>query len=122
MTAETVEETARGPYRSCRGQRGGVPEQERNGVVTFRGHSVRGFDAKSQEVVLHWFDSMGMGDDVLRGKFQGEHLTLECKNATGHHRLTYDFGEKGTLRSKMESTQDGKKWSAMFDGVYHHDP
>lgn len=96
-------------------------EQRRSGAVTFRGHSVYGFDAKSQEVVLHWFDSMGMGDDVFRGKFQGQTLTLECKNAMGHHRLVYDFGEKGTLRSKMESTQDGKKWSAMFDGVYHKD-
>jgi hypothetical protein len=60
-----------------------------------------------------------MGGDVFRGKFQGQVLTLECKNPMGHHRLTYDFSEKGTLRSKMESNQDGKKWSPMFDGVYH---
>ena len=42
-----------------------------------------------------------------------------CANFMGTHRLTYDFGEKGTLRSKMETTQDGKKWMPMFDGVYH---
>jgi len=94
-------------------------EQRRESTVTFRGHSVYGIDPKSQEVVLNWFDSMGMGGDVFRGKFQGQVLTLECKNAMGHHRLTYDFSEKGTLRSKMESNQDGKKWSPMFDGVYH---
>jgi hypothetical protein len=94
-------------------------EQERHGVVTFRGHSVWGFDPKSQEVVLHWFDSMGMGDDVFRGKFRGEVLTLECRNPMGHHRLSYDFSEKDTLRSRMESTQDGKEWNAMFDGVHH---
>jgi len=97
-------------------------EQRRNGVVTFRGHAVYGIDPKSQEVVLHWFDSMGLGGDVFRGKFQGQTLTLECKNPMGHHRLAYDFSEKGTLRSKMESTQDGKKWSPMFDGVYHPSP
>jgi len=49
----------------------------------------------------------------------GQTLTLECKNPMGHHRLAYDFSEKGTLRSRMESNQDGKEWSPMFDGVYH---
>jgi hypothetical protein len=96
-------------------------EQRRNGVVTFRGHSVFGCDDKSQEVVLHWFDSMGMGPDLFRGKFQGQILTLTCKNQMGTHRLTYDFSEKGTLRSKMETSQDGKQWAAMFDGIYHHE-
>ena len=95
-------------------------EQRRNGVVTFRGHSVFGYDDQSQEVVLHWFDSTGMGADIFRGKFQGQTLTLTCHNAMGHHRLVYDFSEKGTLRSKMEMSPDGKKWSAMFDCVYHH--
>jgi hypothetical protein len=94
-------------------------EQRRNGVVTYRGHSVFGYDEKAQEVVLHWFDSMGTGEDVFRGRFQGQTLTLTCQNPMGHHRLVYDFNEKGTLRSKMEMSQDGKKWSAMLDGVYH---
>ena len=95
-------------------------EQKRNGVVTFRGHSVFGYDDQSQEVVLHWFDSTGMGADLFRGKFQGQTLTLTCKNAMGNHRLVYDFSEKGTLRSKMETSTDGKQWNAMFDAVYHH--
>lgn len=94
-------------------------EQRRGGTVTFRGHSVFGYDDKSQEVILHWFDSMGMGPDVFRGKLEGQLLTLTCHNAMGTHRLAYDFSEKETLRSKMESSQDGKQWMAMFDGVYH---
>ena len=94
-------------------------EQRRDGAVTFRGHSVFGWDDKSQEVVLHWFDSMGIGVDVFRGKFQGQTLALTCHNVMGHHRLVYDFSEQGTLRSKMESSKDEKQWNAMFDGIYH---
>ncbi len=94
-------------------------EQRRGGVVTFRGHSIFGFDAKTQEVVLHWFDSMGMGPDVFRGKFSGETLAVICENSMGRHRMTYDFSEKRTLRSRMESTLDGDVWQPMFDGVYH---
>jgi hypothetical protein len=94
-------------------------EQRRDGGVTFRGHSVFGYDTQSQEVVSHWFDSMGMGADVFRGKLEGRTLTLLCKNAMGQHRLVYDLAEKGTLRARMESSQDGKQWKPMFDGAYH---
>ena len=94
-------------------------EQQRGGAVTFRGHSVMGFEQKTQDYVLHWFDSMGMGDDVFRGKLKGPVLTVTSKSPMGHHRLTYDVAEKGTLRSKMEMSEDGKQWQVMFEGVYH---
>jgi hypothetical protein len=94
-------------------------EQKREGVVTFRGHSVFGCDPKSGEITLHWFDSMGLGVDVFRGSLAGQRLTLTCQNAMGTHRLAYDLSEKGTLRSRMESSKDGKQWAPMFDGVYH---
>ena len=95
-------------------------EQKRNGAVTFRGHSVFGVDGKTQEVVLHWFDSMGMGDDVFRGKFQGDTLTLTSQSQMGHHRMMYDFSEEGTMRSKMDMSSDKKQWNTVFEGVYHH--
>jgi hypothetical protein len=94
-------------------------EQRRGGAVTFRGHSVAGYDERSGEVQLHWFDSMGMGADLFRGKFDGSRLTLTCTNPMGHHRLAYDFSERGTMRSRMETSADGQRWSPMFDGVYH---
>ncbi|HET6201663.1 MAG TPA: DUF1579 family protein [Planctomycetota bacterium] len=94
-------------------------EQRRGPAVTFRGHAVFGYDAQNDEVVLHWFDPTGMGADLFRGKFEGPRLTLTCKNAMGTHRLAYDLSEGGTLRSRMESSQDGKKWTPVFDGVYH---
>ncbi|MFO0985045.1 MAG: DUF1579 family protein [Planctomycetota bacterium] len=95
-------------------------EQRRDGVVSFRGHSVFGYDAPSQEVVLYWFDSTGMGVDVFRGKLEGQTLKLTCHNAMGHHRLVYDFRERDTLRSKMDTSADGKQWQTMFEGAYHH--
>jgi hypothetical protein len=94
-------------------------EQARDGAVTFRGHSVMGYDPNAQEYTLHWFDSMGMGAEVFRGKLQDRVLALTSKNPMGHNRLTYDLSEKGTLRMKMEMSADGKQWQAMFDGVYH---
>ncbi len=94
-------------------------EQKRGAVVTFRGHAVWGYDAQAGEVVLHWFDSMGMGAELFRGRFEGERLTVTCKNPMGTHRLSYDLLEKGTIRSKMETSQDGKTWAPMFEGVYH---
>lgn len=94
-------------------------EQKRGGQVTFRGHSVIGFDDKTQEVVMHWFDSMGMGAELFRGKWKGDVLTLQSRSPMGHARLTYDFQEQGTLRTRMEMSQDGAQWAPMFDGAYH---
>ena len=93
-------------------------EQKRDGAVTYQAHMVAGIDPKSSEVVMHWYDSMGMGAEIFRGKFDGQSLTLSCKNSMGQHRVSYDFREKGTLRSKMETSQDGKTWTVLFDGVY----
>lgn len=94
-------------------------EQKRDGAVTFRGHSVFGYDDKKQEVQLHWFDSMGMGAEVFRGTLEGQKMTLASQSAMGHHRISYDFSEEGTLRSRMEMSSDGKQWKPLFDGVYH---
>ncbi len=93
-------------------------EQRRGPTVTLRGHAVYGYDAQSDEVVLHWFASTGMGPDRYRGKFEGERLTLTGKHATGTDRIVYDLREKGTCRSTTESSQDGKTWTPTFEGVY----
>lgn len=99
-------------------------EQRCGGNVTFRGHSVLGVDPQSQEVVLHWFDSMGMGDNAFRGKWEGEEggegdrIALSFQSPAGHHRVSYDFSEKGTMRFRMEMSMDQKAWQTMMDGVY----
>jgi hypothetical protein len=60
-----------------------------------------------------------MGVNVFRGKLQGQTLTLTSKNPMGTHRLSYDFSENDALRSRMETSTDGKQWQPMFDGIYH---
>jgi hypothetical protein len=93
-------------------------EQTRDGKVTYSGHAVYTFDPRAKEVVLHWFDSMGMGVDVFRGAWQGERLTLQSQNPMGHWRMTNDYSKPGTMTSRMESSQDGKSWTPLFDGSY----
>lgn len=93
-------------------------EQRSGGAVTFRGHSVLGVDPQSEEVTLHWFDSMGMGDNLFRGKWQGDKIALTFQSPAGHHRVSYDFSEKGAMRFRMDMSADGKDWKAMMDGVY----
>ena len=93
-------------------------EQERNGIITFRGHAVYTYNAPEQCYVCHWFDSMGMPPNVFRGTFEGDVLTMTCRDAQGHARLTYDFSEGGRILSVMEMSQDGETWSAMMEGSY----
>lgn len=93
-------------------------EQRRAGAICFQGHSVMGYDAQAGEVTLHWFDSMGLGVDVLRGKFSGDTLAPTSRNPMGVHRLTHDLREPETLRSRMGTSRDGQTWTPMFDGVY----
>jgi hypothetical protein len=96
-------------------------EQKREGSksVTFSGHSVFDYDAQTDELILYWFDSMGMGAHPFRGKFDGKRATLEMKNPMGQFKLSYDLSEKNTLRMQMELSPDGKKWNKMLESVYH---
>jgi uncharacterized protein DUF1579 len=97
-------------------------EQKKKGstTATFTGHSVFDYDAKTDELILYWFDSMGMGAHPFRGKFDGKQVALMMKDPTmGNLRLSYDLSEKDTLRMKMELSQDGKQWKPMLESVYH---
>jgi hypothetical protein len=93
-------------------------EQSRGGAVTYQGHGVYTWDAKANQVVLHWFDGMGCAVDEFRGEWKGDRLVLQCKNQMGHFRMTADYSKPGAMTSGMESSQDGKSWSKMFDGTY----
>jgi hypothetical protein len=93
-------------------------EQQRDGVVTFQGHGVYTYDAKERCYLLHWFDSIGGPAEVFRGQFDGDVLTLTSRNPQGFARMTWDLSGKGRMKSRMEMSQDGKSWAALFDGVY----
>jgi len=85
-------------------------------TVTYQGHGVYTIDPQSNEVVLHWFDTMGGQREEFRGSWDGDVLTIQSKNAMGHMRLRYDFSEDGRLLNSAEMSPDGENWNRMFDG------
>ena len=93
-------------------------QQNRGGIVTYAGHGVWTCDQKTNEVVLHWFDSMGSPPEVFRGMWHGDALVVSHGGPGMHARLTYDFSRNGRLASQMEMSSDGQKWNTLFNGNY----
>jgi hypothetical protein len=93
-------------------------EQERNGRINFRGHGVLRYEATQQCYEMYWFDSMGMAPNVFRGSFDGEVLTLACKDPQGHSRATFDLSLKGQYKFRMEVSPDGNQWFPFLEGQY----
>ena len=93
-------------------------EQERDGVVTFRGHGVYTYDPDQDRYSLHWFDSMGSPPELFEGGFDGDVLTLAHGGPGMHARLTSDLSNAGTMLAKMEMSQDGTEWKILFEAVY----
>ncbi|NUO81289.1 DUF1579 family protein [candidate division KSB1 bacterium] len=93
-------------------------EQERSGSVNLRGHGVLRYDAMQQCYEMYWFDSMGMTPNVFRGNFEGEVLSLSCKDAQSHSRATFDLGVKGQYKFRMDVSPDGNQWFPFMEGQY----
>jgi len=93
-------------------------EQERNGVVNFRGHGVFTYDANEKCYVMHWWDSMGMGANIFKGNFNGNTLQMTCPHCDFSTRATWEFPEANRYRFRMECSQDGKQWNTMVEGDY----
>jgi len=96
----------------------GEYEQERNGIITFSGHSVFTFDAQENLYSLHWFDCLGTPPELFTGRFDGDVLTVSHGGPGMHARLTYDISDAQHLASKMEMSEDGTNWRTLFDGRY----
>ena len=95
-------------------------EQTQGGQVTFSGHGVLWVDVESDEVRLHFWDSMGMGPDVFVGGWEGERLILSTQNPMGHFRGTWELVEDG-YRHEMELSEDGEAWSLLMSAEYRRD-
>ncbi|HEX6811747.1 MAG TPA: DUF1579 family protein [Planctomycetota bacterium] len=93
-------------------------EQMRDGKRSFEGHGVYTWDAHSNQVVMTWHDSIGMGAEEFRGAWKGDVLTIASKSPMGHARVTYDVSKAGTMKFAMEQSQDGTAWTKLFDGTY----
>jgi hypothetical protein len=95
--------------------------QRSGGQITYEGHAVYTWDSQTNQVVLHWFDSTGMGVDVFRGAWNGDKLELQSQNVMGHWRMTSDLSKPGEMTSRMEMSSDGKTWKPMMDGSYRRE-
>jgi len=93
-------------------------EQERNGAVTFRGHGVLTFDAREQCYLMHWWDSMGFGANVYKGKFEGTTLSMARREAQGHSRVVWEFPDGGNYKFRMDFSPDGSQWHPFMEGAY----
>lgn len=93
-------------------------QQERNGAVTYSGHSVFTFDPKANMYSVHWFDCMGSPPEVFTGALKGDLLTMAHGGPGMHARLTYDFSDAKQLQTKMEMSKDGAAWNTLFEGRY----
>ena len=91
--------------------------QEQNGSPTFSGHGVFHVDSENGDVLYHWWDATGMGFDLFRGGFEGDTLTVTCKNVMGHWR-SIQTANGDTLDTKMEFSQDGENWQPFFEAKY----
>ncbi len=95
-------------------------EQEREGIVNFRGHGVFSWDPSHQCYIMTWFDTMGMPPTEFKGNFLDNKLTLINKNPQGESKAIFDFGD-GRYSFKMEVSQDGKRWFPFMEGNYRRE-
>ena len=93
-------------------------EQIRNGVSTFKGHSVFSYDPHQKCYCLHWFDSMGSPVNEFKGNFVNNVLTMTYQGAMGHNRAIMDFSKDDKYSFKMDMSQDGKEWKTFMEGSY----
>jgi len=94
-------------------------QQLRDGVVTFEGHGVLGWDPRGKCYTLHWFDSIGVEHGAPHlGTWDNDTLTLQHETShMGHSRQVYRVGVDA-YDFRLESSQDGKTWSTFMDGSY----
>ena len=94
--------------------------EEKEGKVTFRGHSVFGWDPSSKTVTWYWFDSMGSNPpSPARGIWDGETLMLSVTNPGAEGRYTYRFeGDDRYVFDIQNSFDGGKTWVKFMEGVY----
>jgi hypothetical protein len=93
-------------------------EQERNGVVTFRGHGVFTWNEPEKCYILYWFDSGGYPPNLFKGTFDKNVLTVTSSNAGGHTRAVFDFNAPNSYKYTMEVSQDAKQWQTFVDATY----
>jgi len=90
--------------------------QERDGIPTFFGHGIYGFDVAAGRFTMDWFDSMGSRSRA-EGRWEGDALILENRNPTTCARYIHRL-EGGEYVFRLELSPDGTTWGPMLEGRY----
>ncbi|NKB86667.1 MAG: DUF1579 domain-containing protein [Acidobacteria bacterium] len=97
----------------------GNVEQERDGVVTHRGHGVWGYDPDAEVYRMHWFESTGTPPQVFEGNFDGNTLVMADMTSSTKVQLRYEVPDDNSFRTAMLMSDDGETWKPFMEGEYH---
>lgn len=93
--------------------------QERDGKVSFRGHSVIRFEPTTKMYEMYWFDTSGMPPAPYRGTFEaGELQLIAPMQSQGQSRCVFAFRDEAHYMFRLEFSPDGKQWMPFIDGEY----
>jgi hypothetical protein len=93
-------------------------EQDRGDDKGFRGHGVFQWNPKEACYVMHWWDAWGFPASEFKGNFEGETLIFTKRDPQGTTRATFELGEPGTYRFKLDVSPDGAHWAPFMEGKY----
>ena len=95
-------------------------EEEKDGVIVFRGHGVFGVDPQSGEALWWWFDNMGIPPlSPSRGTWDGDTLTFVSSSERGTGRYTYRFEGRDRYDFRIENRFPGQPdFSDFMRGSY----
>lgn len=88
--------------------------------IGYSGRSLNYYDRRDGKWHQSWIDSMGQ-PIIQVGGMQGDSMVLEAPGPEGaRDRITWTPEEGGKVRQHWtRSTDDGKTWKTVFDGMYH---
>ena len=89
-----------------------------DGVSSYKGHGVYGYDPQAGHFTMHWFDSMGGSyEKPAVGGWDGDSLSFQNVTPQGHARYTHTLEGEGYV-FKIEVSEDGEAWTLFMMGVY----
>lgn len=94
--------------------------EERDGVVTFRGHGVYGWDVAAQCYRMYWFDTVQPTPTLLpaTGHWNDNVLMFEVATDIAEHRYIYHFLEPGYYEFSIALRRAGQDWRLYARGQY----
>jgi hypothetical protein len=92
--------------------------ETRDGVETYRGHGVYGWDAARRAHTMHWFDSMcGQYAEPALGTWDGNVLTYRLETPRVRARYVYEVLAEDRYRFRIEHSPDGVAWAPFLEAV-----